>query len=34
MALRETEGSKYTKRDTPTITCVQMPLEKVLEQLF
>ena len=32
--LRETEGSKYTVRDTPTITCVQMSIEKVLEQLF
>jgi chlorite dismutase len=34
MALRETEGSKYTLRDTPIFTCVQMPMEKILEQLF
>lgn len=32
--LRETEGSKYTVRDTPTITCVQTPMEHVLDQLF
>jgi chlorite dismutase len=32
--LRETESSKYTQRDTPIITCVQMPIDKVLEQLF
>src|SRR5689334_13294566 len=32
--LRETESSKYTQRDTPIFTCVQMPMEKVLEQLF
>ncbi len=34
MELRETESSKYTQRDTPIFTCVQMPVEKVLEQLF
>jgi len=34
MALRETEGSKYTLRDTPIFTCVQLPVEKILEQLF
>jgi chlorite dismutase len=34
MALRETEGSKYTLRDTPIFTCVQTPVEKILEQLF
>ena len=34
MELRETESSKYTVRDTPIITCVQMPIEKALEQLF
>jgi chlorite dismutase len=34
MKLRETQSSKYTQRDTPIITCVQMPVEKVLEQLF
>jgi chlorite dismutase len=32
--LRETESSKYTVRDTPTFTCVQTPMEKVLDQLF
>ncbi len=34
MKLRETESSKYTVRDTPIFTCVQMPMEKVFEQLF
>jgi chlorite dismutase len=34
MKLRETQSSEYTQRDTPIITCVQMPMEKVLEQLF
>lgn len=34
MKLRETQSSKYTQRDTPILTCVQMPMEKVLEQLF
>ncbi len=34
MELRETESSKFTQRDTPIFTCVQMPMEKVLEQLF
>ena len=34
MKLRETESSKYTQRDTPIFTCVQMPMEKVLDQLF
>ncbi|HEY0007101.1 MAG TPA: chlorite dismutase family protein [Tepidisphaeraceae bacterium] len=34
MALRETETSKYTQRDTPIFTCVQMPIEQVLDQLF
>ncbi|MDB5295922.1 MAG: chlorite dismutase, partial [Phycisphaerales bacterium] len=32
--LRETEGSKYTVRDTPTVTCVQAPMGNVLDQLF
>jgi chlorite dismutase len=32
--LRETEASKYTQRDTPIFTCVQLPVEKILEQLF
>jgi chlorite dismutase len=34
MKLRETQSSKYTLRDTPIFTCVQMPLEKILDQLF
>lgn len=34
MELRETESSKYTVRDTPIFTCIQMPIEQVLGQLF
>jgi chlorite dismutase len=34
MKLRETESSKYTQRDTPIFTCVQMPMDKILDQLF
>jgi chlorite dismutase len=34
MELRETESSLYTQRDTPIFTCVQMPMDKVLAQLF
>ena len=34
MELRETQSSKYTVRDTPIFTCVQMPMEQVLDQLF
>jgi chlorite dismutase len=34
MKLRETQSSKYTQRDTPIVTCVQMPMEQVLDQLF
>jgi chlorite dismutase len=34
MELRETESSVYTQRDTPIFTCVQMGMEKILEQLF
>src|SRR5947207_70816 len=34
MELRETQSSKYTQRDTPIFTCVQMPMEQVLDQLF
>lgn len=30
MELRETESSSYTLRDTPTFTCVSMPLRDVL----
>ena len=34
MKLRETESSKYTVRDTPVFTCVQMSIEQILGQLF
>lgn len=34
MELRETESSKFTQRDTPIFTCVQMPMPEVLGQLF
>jgi chlorite dismutase len=34
MELRETQSSKYTVRDTPIFTCVQQPMENVLDQLF
>ena len=34
MKLRETQSSKYTQRDTPIFTCVQTPMDKVLDQLF
>ncbi|HEY7090516.1 MAG TPA: chlorite dismutase family protein [Tepidisphaeraceae bacterium] len=34
MELRETESSKFTARDTPIFTCVQMPMDKILDQLF
>ena len=34
MKLRETQSSKYTLRDTPIFTCMQMPIEQILEQLF
>ena len=34
MKLRETESSRYTLRDTPIFTCIQMPVEKILDQLF
>ena len=34
MELRETESSKYTQRDTPIFTCVQMPMGQILDQLF
>jgi chlorite dismutase len=34
MELRETESSKYTLRDTPIFTCIQMPMEQILDQLF
>ena len=34
MELRETQSSKYTQRDTPIFTCIQIPIEQVLDQLF
>jgi chlorite dismutase len=34
MELRETESSKFTARDTPIFTCIQMRMEQVLDQLF
>lgn len=34
MELRETQSSKYTLRDTPIFTCVQMAMENILDQLF
>lgn len=34
MGLRETQSSKYTQKDTPIFTCVQMPMANVLDQLF
>ena len=33
MALRETEGSRYTLRDTPIFTCVKKPLAEALDDL-
>jgi len=33
MRLRETEGSRYTQRDTPIFTCVKQPLEEILWSL-
>jgi chlorite dismutase len=33
MELRETEASKYTVRDTPTLTGIAMPIEQVLDSL-
>ena len=34
MELRETQSSKFTQRDTPIFTCVQTPMENILDQLF
>lgn len=33
MALRETEGSRYTLRDTPIFTCIRKSLKEVLDTL-
>jgi chlorite dismutase len=34
MEQRETQSSVYTVRDTPIFTCIQMPMERILDQLF
>jgi chlorite dismutase len=34
MELRETQSSKFTERDTPIFTCIQMPMARILDQLF
>jgi chlorite dismutase len=34
MELRETQSSKFTQRDTPIFTCIQMPMDRILDQLF
>jgi chlorite dismutase len=34
MELRETQSSKFTQRDTPIFTCVQLPIDAILDQLF
>jgi chlorite dismutase len=31
--LRESEGSRYTERDTPIFTAVQMPMRELIKQL-
>ncbi len=31
--LRETEGSRFTLRDTPIFTCIQTPMEQIVRQL-
>ena len=33
MALRETEASSYTERDTPIFTCLNMELPRILSAL-
>ena len=33
MALRETEGSRYTLRDTPIFTCIRKSLKEALDTL-
>src|SRR3989442_13851688 len=33
MALRETEGSRYTLRDTPIFTCIHKSLKETLDTL-
>ncbi|HEX4792238.1 MAG TPA: chlorite dismutase family protein [Humisphaera sp.] len=34
MELRETQSSKFTQRDTPIFTCIQAPMENILDELF
>jgi chlorite dismutase len=34
MELRETESSRYTQRDTPIFTCIQMSMDQICHQLF
>jgi len=31
--LRESEGSRFTLRDTPIFTCVQTPIRELIAQL-
>jgi chlorite dismutase len=33
MALRETEGSRYTLRDTPIFTCIRKTVKETLDTL-
>ena len=33
MALRETDGSRYTVRDTPILTCVRATTREMLDSL-
>ncbi|MFQ5716461.1 MAG: chlorite dismutase family protein, partial [Nitrospinales bacterium] len=33
MDLRETEGSRYTEKDTPIFTCVAMSLEDAVNSM-
>jgi len=33
MALRETEASRYTERDTPIFTCISCSVEEALRSL-
>jgi len=33
MALRETEGSRFTLRDTPILTCIRKTIQEALDDL-
>jgi chlorite dismutase len=33
MALRETEGSRFTLRDTPIFTCLHKPLDALVDTI-